>query len=420
MDFTKVYWHVLCRSPFPSQQCEGRTLAKARQRPTECRNCHDATLRFCNLKRNHDSLLRLLIDQRQVKGKSNLDLILRNFETLQSTRVPCKNLRVEYFAIHRSINSQERTNHQRSEKVVKTRPDELKQESESALHSAIHITPSLISGVTSHKPSSCFPSAMVTSTMKAMVLNSLRVVGLCGPLLEKGKCRVRWTCVSEPSDTKVCINRVLQRCGRPMFDDFIEQRPGAAKDLEKMLNKSAATGSGTSQGQIWATASTAHDISTVMSARDPQFEEVNMLPETPLRSYEPCPRRRVEASINIESELERHWLLVCAKSKERPTSLVQLHLHSTSSDKELYQELRQTCVSLKSRFARSFSVKRVHSIRFVQVSRRIYFERSRLCREPVRAAHKRSRRHPQGTGYALRDPKTRIPLPTMRFAPSRR
>lgn len=152
-----------------------------------------------------------------------------------------------------------------------------------------------------------------------------------------------------------------------MFDDFIEQRPGAAKDLEKMLNKSATAGSGTSQDQIRATASAAHNMSTVMGARDPQSEDVNMLPDTPLRSYEPFPRRRVEDSINIDSELERHWLLVCAKSKERPTSLMQLDLYCTSSDKELYQELRRTCVSLKSRLARLFSLKKVQSIRFVQV-----------------------------------------------------
>lgn len=30
---------------------------------------------------------------------------------------------------------------------------------------------------------------------------------------------------------------VLQRCGRQLYDDFEELRPGALEDLERMLNK---------------------------------------------------------------------------------------------------------------------------------------------------------------------------------------
>ena len=419
IDLTRVYWHVLCRPPLPSVQCEGKISPKASQRLTECRICHNAALGLSNLKRNHRSLLRLLINQSRVAEKSSLNLILRNLETLKSTRLRCKSSRLQNVAIHGSIKTRESTGYQRSESVVEYRPDELKQDSESTLLSAIHARPSTISSVASDGRSNLFPCAMTASTMKAMILKGLRVVGLCEPLLEKGKCRVRWTCVSNPSDTKVCINRTLQRCGRPMFDDFIERRPHAAKNLEKRLNKSATAGSETSQGQMWVTASAAHNVSTVMSASDPQSGKVNILPNTPLRSYEPFSQRRVEDSIDIDSELEPHWLLVCAKPKERPTSLLQLDLCSTSSDKDLYQELRRKCTSLKSKFARILSLKRVQSIRFVQVSGKVCLLISRLCKELVRAAHQRPRRHPQGTGHAPRDPETRIPLPAMRLTPSR-
>lgn len=368
MKLTRVYWHVLCRPHLSSRQCEGIISPEAGQRLTECRSCHDTALELSILKLNHYSLLKFLVSQLQVAGKSNLNIILRNLETLRSTGLPCKSLRLQNRAIDGRIKSRERPEYQRSDNDTGYRPDELEQDSESALLSAIHIRPSSISGVANDEPNTFFPYAKTASTMKAMILRGLRVVGMCEPLLEKGKCRVRWTCVSNPPDTKSCIDQSLQRCGRPMFDDFIERRPYAAKDLEKRLNKSATADSQTSQGQIWATASPARNTSTLMSARDPQSEKVNIRPDTPLRSYEPCSRRRVETSINIDSDLERHWLLVCAKPKERPTSLMQLDLFSTSSDKELYQELRRNCVSLKSRFARIFSLKRVKSIRFVQVS----------------------------------------------------
>lgn len=202
ISFTRVYWHALCRPPLPSRQCEGRILPKALQRQMECRNCHDAALRLSDLKRHHASLLRLLINKARVTGKSNPNLILRDFETLQSTKGPCKNLKIKYFAIHGSITSKEMTEYRGSENLVRDMPDKLKQESKNTLHSAIHIPPSTSSGVASDESSNSFPWAMVPSTIRAMLLRVLRVVGLCETLVERGKCRVRWTCVSNPSETK--------------------------------------------------------------------------------------------------------------------------------------------------------------------------------------------------------------------------
>lgn len=153
-----------------------------------------------------------------------------------------------------------------------------------------------------------------------------------------------------------------------MFDDFIERRPGAARDLEKRLNKKAATGSGPSQDQRSAANSRAKSPPTTVSAQSPRSWDNDISLETPSRSYEPCLRGRADDSISIDCDPERHWLLVCARSKERPTSLTQLDLCCTSSDKELFQDLKQTYVRLKSKWARVFSFKKVQSIRFVQVS----------------------------------------------------
>ena len=153
-----------------------------------------------------------------------------------------------------------------------------------------------------------------------------------------------------------------------MFDDFIEQRPGAARDFEILLNKSAAAGSAPGQSQISATTSSANTSSTTSSAKGSQSWSAHASLDAPPLSYEPRPRRRAENSISITCDPEPHWLLVCARSKERPTTLTQLDLCCTASDKELFQELRLNYVSLKSKWARLFSLKKVQSIRFIQVS----------------------------------------------------
>lgn len=154
-----------------------------------------------------------------------------------------------------------------------------------------------------------------------------------------------------------------------MFDDFIERRPGAARDLEQSLNRSAVVGSVSSEGQISASTATANDSRANINALGPQSWNVNESLESPSHIYEPCLWRRTQDSTSISCDPERHWLLVCARPKERPTSLTQLELCRTSSDKDLFQELRKTYFSLKSKWSQLLSFKRVQSIRFVQVSR---------------------------------------------------
>lgn len=364
----RVYWHALCRPSILPRQCQASSLPKARPRRTECRNCHDTVLRFSKLKRNHQTLLKLLIDRPGVKENLNLNRVLQNLETLMSTGLPCWKSKVERIAIFGGSYVQK--NVQRSENVGQERTDKLYQRSKKALGIAKHTHPSASCGVASDAPNFWFPRVMVT-TIKTMVLEGLRVVRLCEPPLQRGKTRVRWRCVSNPQYCTLdglCPDLVQQCCGRFLFDDFIERRPGAARDLEELLNKSAPAGSGPDQGQ---TIFPANISSTAINTKGPQSWNPNISPEALAGSYEPRPRRRAEGSISIDCDPERHWLLICARSKERPTSLTQLDLCCTSSDKELFQELRRTYMSLKSKWARLFSFKMVQSIRFVQVSKPI-------------------------------------------------
>lgn len=364
-NLTRFYWHALCGPSLLPQQCQGSNLPEAITRRTECRNCRDTTLRLSNLKGNHKILLRLLIDRPWVTGNSNLNLVLRSLQTLKSTRVQCWNSRIERIAIPSGSHVRKEIECQRSKDVVGNEPIQL-------LDGANQTFTTVNSGVASGKLDFFYPWVMVISTMRAMILNGLRVVGLCEPLLEEGKSRVRWKCVSTLegwTPNHLCIDPIQQCCGRSLIDDFIERRPGAARDLEKWLNKSAAagSGSGSGQGQRSATTLPARIESSIIVTGSPQPWSVDTSLEAPTRVFEPSPRRRIDDSIFINGDPESHWLLVCARSQGRPTSLTQLDLCRTSSDKELFQELKLTYMSLKSKWARLFSFKKVQSIRFVQV-----------------------------------------------------
>ena len=64
---------------------------------------------------------------------------------------------------------------------------------------------------------------------------------------------------------------------------------------------------------------------------------------------------------------ESRWLLVCAQGKERPATLSQLDICATPSDKELFIELRKAYMALRGKWKYILSLKKIQSIRFVQV-----------------------------------------------------
>ena len=66
---------------------------------------------------------------------------------------------------------------------------------------------------------------------------------------------------------------------------------------------------------------------------------------------------------------EGRWLLVCAQSRARPTSLTQLDVCSAKSDRELFSELKRAYTKLRGRIGSYFSLRAIQSIKFVQVSK---------------------------------------------------
>lgn len=85
-------------------------------------------------------------------------------------------------------------------------------------------------------------------------------------------------------------------------------------------------------------------------------------------TYDPHPRRDGATSTVIDCNLEGRWLLVCASARTGPMSLSQMDVRSTDSDQDLFRQLKQSYSTARGRWSRAFSLRKVKSIKFVQVS----------------------------------------------------
>ena len=152
-----------------------------------------------------------------------------------------------------------------------------------------------------------------------------------------------------------------------MYDDFIERRPGAAKELEKLLNSSAKESPASSHEQIAMGTLRTNGCSNA-SGWELQIPLNN--PNTlqpPPQVYDPRAPTRHRTDTVIDCGSESRWLLVCARGKRRPTSLSQLDICATPSDQELFTELKRAYRDLKGRWSHWVSLRSIQSIRFVQV-----------------------------------------------------
>ncbi|KAL8780100.1 MAG: hypothetical protein Q9213_006622 [Squamulea squamosa] len=162
--------------------------------------------------------------------------------------------------------------------------------------------------------------------------------------------------------------RSLQNCGRRLFDDFVELRPGAAKVLEKALN-TASQQQPPGQHQ---TPSQNHNTPSLPEIGTPMDSNITpaLIPihggSASTTPYHPRPTNGRPGSATIACDQESKWLLICARMWQRPTSLLHLNVCSMVSDQQLFIELRRSYLQLKKAWYQKFSLKAVQTIRFVQ------------------------------------------------------
>ena len=199
----------------------------------------------------------------------------------------------------------------------------------------------------------------------------------------------------------------IQRCGTPLYDDFLELLPGAAKELEDCLNdpgrrlafesldgiamrsiqkgtESQATSSRSAKAEDFALT----EVASTMPHGDSTYKTQN--PASPKPASQPYDNsdsltgyadqrvaahssdlkivgRRCQSSAVIDIDPESRWVLTCAKSSARQTGLTQVDVYRTASDKDYFQNLKRAYLSSRSWTSRIFSLKTVKSIRFVRV-----------------------------------------------------
>jgi hypothetical protein len=146
-----------------------------------------------------------------------------------------------------------------------------------------------------------------------------------------------------------------------MYDDFIELRPGAAREMEAHLN-----GSGTTSTAVRINATT--ESSTLGSSSnstlaDSQSQDAPSVPS----SYDPQKESHELNPAVIQCGPDGRWLLVCAKTREAVPTLDQMDVCTTSSDRELFAAMRKSYLALRGRWKHVFSLRTITSIKFVRV-----------------------------------------------------
>ncbi|KNG46731.1 transcription factor c2h2 [Stemphylium lycopersici] len=175
----------------------------------------------------------------------------------------------------------------------------------------------------------------------------------------EGHVRVRWTCT----------------CGDPLYDDFIEQRPNAARLLEAYLNRPRAhtprsptsqSSTASSMTSIFDSASRASTLATPSSTHggpDPwsRGNDPSKYSPSRIRSDNPF-------SVRMPSFAEESWLLTCANEGRMTPKIVHLDVNESRirSDKDLATSLREHYDQLNYRWFNWARLRGLTTIEFVQ------------------------------------------------------
>ena len=203
-------------------------------------------------------------------------------------------------------------------------------------------------------------STAFTMALLELHLNVInRLNGYLEPPLDRGKIRVRWTC----------------KCGRRLWDDFQELRPGAAEDLRKKLDYHEMMSTRLLQDIVGDAEGTHSPLS-----RNPVSLPMQHLayppriaPNMHFMHHAGTPIRRMPATDTAPDPpdprtLETDFLLLCFQKPSDTLRLFQLDLQHTTDDFELFKMLRETYISHRGVLARMFSLRKVVSVNFRKVN----------------------------------------------------
>ncbi|TKA35646.1 hypothetical protein B0A54_12614 [Friedmanniomyces endolithicus] len=178
------------------------------------------------------------------------------------------------------------------------------------------------------------------------------------PDLVPGKVRVRWMC----------------SCGKQLYDDYTEKRPGAARELEAYLNRPRSHPGGSpttpssahsshvrSPNSSFGLPTSSHtSVSSSGFSRGMLGNNGDMKPPRTLTALPPY------MSFNFPPEPP--WLLTCANEDRRTPKLAHLDMgtHKIRSDKDLAMSLREHYFTVNKKWWRTLRLRGLSTIDFVQ------------------------------------------------------
>ncbi|KAL1798461.1 hypothetical protein ACET3X_002498 [Alternaria dauci] len=179
------------------------------------------------------------------------------------------------------------------------------------------------------------------------------------PAVPQGHVRVRWTC----------------SCGEPLYDDFVEQRPNAARLLEAFLNRprahtprspSSQSSTASSMASIFDSSSRASTLTTPSSTYGGPN---SWMRGSDTSKYSPTRARATNSfSVRMPSFAEESWLLTCANEGRLTPKIVHLDVNEgrIRSDKDLALALREHYDQLNRRWFNWARLRGLTTIEFVQ------------------------------------------------------
>ncbi|KAF1833858.1 hypothetical protein BDW02DRAFT_499688 [Decorospora gaudefroyi] len=179
------------------------------------------------------------------------------------------------------------------------------------------------------------------------------------PPVPQGHVRVRWTC----------------SCGEALYDDFVEQRPNAARLLEAYLNRPRAhtPRSPTSQSSTASSISSIFDASSrasTLATPSSTYGGASSWTRTINTSkYSPTSiRNNSPFSVRMPTYAPESWLLTCANEGRLTPKIVHLDVNESRirSDKDLALALREHYDQLNRRWCNWARLRGLTTIEFVQ------------------------------------------------------
>ncbi|KAL8853324.1 MAG: hypothetical protein Q9221_001800 [Calogaya cf. arnoldii] len=173
------------------------------------------------------------------------------------------------------------------------------------------------------------------------------------PPLMKGRTRVRWTC----------------SCGRKLYDDFQELRPGAAAETQRRLNfkkggprtQTTVEDSGRSQGNVQGGAVY---VGGFLGSIWPRWKSRENEQGLPMHT---APQHRHARSVSPPPpDPENLYLLLCIPYAKHGTKCIHMDLCSLQSDQVFFRNLKIHYNELRGKWKSTFALKKLVSIQFVR------------------------------------------------------